>query len=243
MPKHIDGLSWKGYEGQDYEQFWVGPGKRHLDALERAIASHALPGGGAVTEIGAGFGRLGGCYVGKYRTSHMVEPASNLRAIAESTYGDAVQYHDAAAERLPFPSGSIDAVLMVRVFHHIAGPEAVLREIHRVLAPGGRLVFNFSNKRNPRRIARYVLGRGPSPFTPDMEQYDAALIGHSPAHVETMLAHIGFDIVERYGVGFTDKVIEAVPALGRVFAPSLALARAIGPLNIAPAQFVVAGKR
>ena len=243
MSNHIDGLSWKGYEGRDYEHFWAGPGKRHLDALERAIASHALPGGDAVVEIGAGFGRLGGCYVGKYRTPHMVEPASNLRASAASHYGDAVQYHEAAADHLPFADGSIDAVLMVRVFHHIAEPEAALREIHRVLAPGGRLVFNFSNKRNPSRILRYLTGRGPSPFTRDMEQYHAALIGHSAAHVEGLLADIGFDIVERYGVGFSDKLIEAVPALARVVRPSLTLARAIGPLNLAPAQFVVAIRR
>jgi hypothetical protein len=52
-------LPWKGYEGQDYEGFWTGPGKQYLDTLERAIATHTLPGGDAVVEIGAGIGRLG----------------------------------------------------------------------------------------------------------------------------------------------------------------------------------------
>jgi hypothetical protein len=101
MIEAVRGLSWKGYEGEDYEQFWTGPGKKYLDRLERAIVSEALTGGEAVVDIGAGFGRLGDCYIGKYRAVHMVEPASNLREIAKRHYGSSASYHEASVESLP----------------------------------------------------------------------------------------------------------------------------------------------
>jgi ubiquinone/menaquinone biosynthesis C-methylase UbiE len=208
----VTGLSWKGYEGQDYENFWVGRGKQYLDELERLIVSHGLSGGEVVVEIGAGFGRLGQCYVGKYAVSHMVEPASNLREIAIRTYGHRnVRFHEASAEDLPFTSESVDAVLMVRVFHHFGEPQVALREIHRILKPSGWLVFNFSNKRNVKRIAQYVLGLGTSPFSQEMEAYADTLIGHHPRHVERLLSTVGFAIQEVYGAGVADKIIAVLP--------------------------------
>lgn len=242
MARTTAGLSWKGYEGQDYERFWVGPGKQYIDKLERAIVSHALPGGGSVVEIGAGFGRLTPCYVEKYKRVHFVEPASNLRAAAREAFGDDIEYHEASAEHLPFADSSIDAALMVRVFHHLGDPEAALREIHRILVPGGVLVFNFSNKRNAKRVLRYAMGRGNSPFALDVEQYSDFLLGHHPRHVKQLLRSAGFGINERYSVGVADKLISALPFLGRILRPSLVLSRVMGAFEIAPSQFLVAVK-
>jgi SAM-dependent methyltransferase len=239
----LNGPSWKGYEGQDYEQFWTGPGKQYLDELERMIVSHALPGGDAIVEIGAGFGRLGSCYVGKYAVSHMVEPANNLREIALRSYGDTnVRYHEASAYDLPFADESFDDVLMIRVFHHLDRPEMALREIRRILKPGGRLVFNFSNKRNLKRVLLYCLGRGPNPFSQDMEAYAGTLYGHHPRNVENMLHAEGFAIQGVYGVGISDKIINVFPFMRKVLSPSLAVSRVLGHLEISPAQFILAGK-
>jgi SAM-dependent methyltransferase len=242
MTDPVKGLSWKGYEGQDYEGFWTGAGKRYLDELEQAIVSHTLTGGDAIVEIGAGFGRLGRCYVGKYREAHMVEPATNLREIAARTYGDRVAYHEASVYELPFPSDHFDAVLMVRVFHHLDRPEAALGEIYRILKPGGRLVFNYSNKRNVRRIASYAIGRGANPFSGDMENYNSVLIGHAPAYVDRLLANAGLRVQEEYGVGVGDLIVGRVPALGALLKPSLALSRALAAFRLAPSQFIVARK-
>ena len=196
-----------------------------------------------MVEIGAGFGRLGASYIGKYRHAHMVEPASNLREIAARTYGDAVSYHEASVMALPFPDASFDGVLLVRVFHHLGDSEAALREIHRVLMRGGRLVFSYSNKRNVARIARYATGSGRSPFTRGVERYDTALLGHHPSEVEELLERIGFTIIEQYGVGLGDKLVERLPALARVLKPSLGVSRFVGRFRLAPTQFVVAEKR
>lgn len=243
MPKELRGLSWKGYEGQDYENFWTGPAKQYLDELEQLIVSQSLPGGNAVVDIGAGFGRMGRCYIGKYRSVHMVEPASNLREVAARTYGDSLNYHEASIYELPFADESFDAAVMVRVFHHLGNSEAALREIHRILKPRGRLVFNYSNKRNIKRLAQFLTGRARNPLTQDSEEYASTLIGHHPDYVEHVLSFNGFAIEAQYGVGVMDKVVGVFPFMGRLLRPSMLFARLLGLLRLAPAQFVVACKR
>ncbi|HMP71846.1 MAG TPA: class I SAM-dependent methyltransferase [Kiritimatiellia bacterium] len=44
--------------------------------------------------------------------------------------------------RLPFKDGSVDAIMSVAVLEHVADPQAVVREMFRVLKPGG-LVYNL----------------------------------------------------------------------------------------------------
>lgn len=45
----------------------------------------------------------------------------------------------------PVRSGSFDHAVMLAVLEHLARPEAVLREAHRILAPGGSLVMTWPN--------------------------------------------------------------------------------------------------
>jgi ubiquinone/menaquinone biosynthesis C-methylase UbiE len=54
----------------------------------------------------------------------------------------------ARAERLPFDAGSFDVVVTAFLFEHVTRPDDVLAEIHRVLRPGGHLVFLTPNAWN-----------------------------------------------------------------------------------------------
>jgi len=236
------GPLYQDYEGCDYEHFWKGAGKEYLDRLERLITSHALPGGQSIVEVGAGFGRLGICYTGKYAEVHMVEPASNLRTAALRLYGEAVRYHDASVYNLPFSDSVFDSVLMVRVFHHLGDPQAALQELWRILKPGGTLVFNYSNKRNLKHVIKFLVGRATNPFTRDIDRYHDSLFGHHPQFIDILLDTVGFRIREEYATGNFDKVVNIMPVLIKVMDPSLVLARHLGYFRIAPAQFVVAVK-
>lgn len=51
-----------------------------------------------------------------------------------------IRFVDGVAESLPFEAGRFDRVASIHAFHHFADVDAVLREAHRVLVPGGRIV-------------------------------------------------------------------------------------------------------
>jgi len=61
-------------------------------------------------------------------------------------------------EELPFVGESFDLIVCIWVLEHLRDPERVLREVHRVLRPGGHFVFLTPNLRNP-LLAFNRLGR------------------------------------------------------------------------------------
>ena len=56
-----------------------------------------------------------------------------------------VSYEDASVYRLPFPNASFDVVHAHQVLQHLADPVAALREMRRVLVPGGLVAARDSD--------------------------------------------------------------------------------------------------
>jgi SAM-dependent methyltransferase len=56
------------------------------------------------------------------------------------------QFTVGSAEDLPFPSGSFDLVCSMGVLHHTPQTERAVREVHRVLRPGGKLIVMFYHR-------------------------------------------------------------------------------------------------
>ena len=54
----------------------------------------------------------------------------------------------ANVESLPFEDGAFDLVLCTQVLEHVVDPHAVLRELARVLEPGGTLLLSTDHSRN-----------------------------------------------------------------------------------------------
>jgi ubiquinone/menaquinone biosynthesis C-methylase UbiE len=77
-----------------------------------------------------------------------VEPSVRMRetAQAQSEHPD-VRYLAGCAEEMPVESGSADYVLMFLSWHHVLDKHRAVRELARVLRPGGRLLLrsNFSD--------------------------------------------------------------------------------------------------
>ena len=55
--------------------------------------------------------------------------------------GDRVVFHEGKGEALPLADSSVSVVMMGQVFHEFADPLAALKEAHRVLQPGGKILI------------------------------------------------------------------------------------------------------
>lgn len=70
-----------------------------------------------------------------------VDVSPEMLACARRRLPDGVMFEAAPADDLPFPDGGFDTVITTNSFHFFRAPETALREMHRVLRPGGALVI------------------------------------------------------------------------------------------------------
>jgi ubiquinone/menaquinone biosynthesis C-methylase UbiE len=91
-----------------------------------------------VLDLGSGTGRLTpGLAAEFWGQVYGVEPSERMRSAAEAAPHPGVTYLAGSAEDIPLPEASVDAVLMFLSFHHFRDPLQGLREVRRVLRPGG----------------------------------------------------------------------------------------------------------
>jgi ubiquinone/menaquinone biosynthesis C-methylase UbiE len=99
---------------------------------------------GSVIEVGAGNGLNFSHYPPGVTRVLAIEPAPYLRGIAAQKAGNpggVIEVQDGVAERLPAADGAFDAAVATLVLCSLADQRAALREIHRVVRPGGQFRF------------------------------------------------------------------------------------------------------
>ncbi len=116
-------------------------GVKHLYPLrERVCAGLA----GSVVEIGFGSGSNVAFYPGDVTHVTAIEPADVSWKLAARRLQDSavpVERSGLDGQSLPFPDGTFDAALSTWTLCTIPDVLAALREVRRVLKPGGRLHF------------------------------------------------------------------------------------------------------
>jgi SAM-dependent methyltransferase len=146
--------------------------------------------------------------------------------------GLSVKTARADAESLPFPEYSFDLVLGHAVLHHLPDLERAFREFHRVLKPGGYVVFAGEPSRFGDRLAalpkrgatalaplwRRALGAGPPPPHAPAENGSANGDDHGLERVVDIHAFAPGDLANLgRAAGFTDVKVRGEELLANWF--------------------------
>jgi len=111
----------------------------HIPAAAEFSAARNLK----VLEIGCGLGTDGAQFAkagADYTGVDLTEAAVNLARRRFELFNLSGDFKTADAEKLDFPDDSFDLVYSHGVLHHTPDTAAAIREIHRVLRPGGRAI-------------------------------------------------------------------------------------------------------
>lgn len=138
-----------------YDPFvWLGE-LAGMRRRRRALVSDAR---GRVVEIGAGTGLNVRHYPDSIDELVLTEPEPGMRrklARRLERVGRSAHIVDASALHLPFADASVDTVISTLVLCTVPDAEGALREIARVLRPGGQLLFIEHIRASSRFLAAY----------------------------------------------------------------------------------------
>lgn len=162
-----------------------------------------------------------GCADGGYTAALLAAGARSVAGVdvladrieaAQTRHRD-IPFYMSDGDRLQFPGGSFDGVLMNEVFEHVADEQQALAEVRRVLRPGGHLVLISPNRGFPFEGHTVIIGRWKSrrptalvPWLPKLltDQWVTAR-NYWPAELRHKISAAKFNIVES---GFIMPVFE-----------------------------------
>jgi ubiquinone/menaquinone biosynthesis C-methylase UbiE len=110
---------------------------------ERAFDAADVVAGRLAADIGAGAGFVTEGLLERGLRIIAVDRSEAMLAEMKNRFGEggAVEYRIGEAEFLPLEDSSVDYVFANMFLHHVEAPPAAIREMARILKPGGRLVI------------------------------------------------------------------------------------------------------
>ena len=150
----INGQSRKYFEREDLRAFWINkpfsdPGQAGwvLSRFGHLLTALELRPGDRVLDFGCGTGwstemlaRMGMDVVGMDISPAALEMARATTAgRGAGIVGTQPRFEVYSGDRIDYPDGHFDAIVVFDAFHHLPNPQRVLGEFHRVLASNCRL--------------------------------------------------------------------------------------------------------
>ncbi|MBA2696482.1 MAG: class I SAM-dependent methyltransferase [Actinobacteria bacterium] len=142
-----------GTAAENYQRYFVPAIAAPVSAELLRVAD--LQTGERVLDVACGTGvvtRLATERVGASGAVTGVDVAPDMVELARSIatpVGAVIEWHEADAASLPLPDAAFDVVLCQLGLMFIEDRPAALREMHRVLAPGGRVIVNTPGTIHP----------------------------------------------------------------------------------------------
>lgn len=195
----------------DYIQFWQT--RQYENQSEKIALDKLLPKAGkALIDLGGGFGRLAKLYSPRFSQCILLDYSQkNLdqAKILSQTAGIAnLEIKRGNVYDLPFKNKEFDAILMVRIIHHLLEPEKAMLEATRILKPDGTFILEFANKIHLKaRIRAWLKGdfgfskdKNPLNLEPCGLRPAQILVNYHPQHIQQMLESAGFLIKKKISV-------------------------------------------
>lgn len=161
----------QGYKQGDDDAFWRA-GEEDLDRMLGLLGLQVGPQD-RVLDVGCGVGRLTRVLAQRARQVTGLDVSAEMLAQARQNLAgteDVGWVQGSGTDLAGIPDASVDVVISLVVFQHVPDPAITLgyvREIARVLAPGGWTAFQVSDdpelhaRTFPRRRLQVLLGRAP----------------------------------------------------------------------------------
>lgn len=116
---------------------------------ERALDRAAVEAGKSAADIGAGTGFLTEGLLARGLSVIAVDSSlAMLQVMAKKFAGQPVSFVAGDAVKLDIPDSTADYAFANMFLHHAESPPAVIREIARILKPGGKLVITDMDEHN-----------------------------------------------------------------------------------------------
>ena len=175
-----------------------------------AIALAPALQGAAVLEVGCGQGDFARSIVSQAKSVAAIDFSAGAIAIARQRQQASVEkidYRVGDAQALEFPDASFDVVFSCECLEHVPDPQKALKEMARVLKPGGSLVLTTENYSNA-MIVYWIMAwvqRRPFDSGAGVQPYENFFLFWN---VKRMMRASGLEVVRMLG---THHVFLAVP--------------------------------
>jgi ubiquinone/menaquinone biosynthesis C-methylase UbiE len=189
---------WKrpvGGAAENYERYFVPTlGTAWANALLEAAN---LRPGERVLDVACGTGavtRRAAEQVGSSGSVTGVDLNPDMLTIARKSTA-AIDWHQGDAAALPLPDGAFDVVVSSLGLQFVADKPSALREMHRVLAPGGRVAISTVGPTPPMfAVLVQALARHVSPEVAGFMGGTFSL--YDPEQLQTLATDAGFDAID-----------------------------------------------
>ena len=145
--------------------------------------------------------------------SEMEERPGAARQHAQQTNRE-IRYDVGVGEDLPYPDLSFDIVVSVDVLEHVMDLEKVVREVRRVLRPGGWFLFDTINRNPLARLATITIAEDILGLLPKGTHDPDMFI--KPKELRHILEAENFDVGTFVGLGPRGVNRRLDPVFGRI---------------------------